>query len=174
MLLESNTIVHSQNPCRGHESLHNIKLSMPWCLESLQQVDDICILLAIRPERAENPAVQVWPGLQDVDIWDYSRLSLVNTVLSKRKLTWFVDTKRVDGWDDPRMPTVQVSQSLKPAFCFLPKVVSAILSTNPWEQPEVRCCQAALKQLGRSFQRSDAPCDICKDGMYFSHLSLSF
>ena len=52
--------------------------------------------------------VQVWPGLQDVDIWDYSRLSLVHTVLSKRKLTWFVDTKRVDGWDDPRMPTVQV------------------------------------------------------------------
>jgi len=52
---------------------------------------------------------QVWPGLQDVDIWDYSRLSLVNTVLSKRKLTWFVETKKVDGWDDPRMPSVQVS-----------------------------------------------------------------
>ncbi len=52
--------------------------------------------------------LQVWPGLRDVDIWDYSRLSLVNTVLSKRKLTWFVETKKVDGWDDPRMPTVQV------------------------------------------------------------------
>lgn len=51
----------------------------------------------------------MWPGLQDVDIWDYSRLSLVNTVLSKRKLTWFVETKKVDGWADPRMPTVQVS-----------------------------------------------------------------
>ena len=51
----------------------------------------------------------MWPGLQDVDIWDYSRLSLVNTVLSKRKLSWFVETKKVDGWDDPRMPTVQVS-----------------------------------------------------------------
>ena len=47
LLLESNTIVHSQNPCRWHESLHNIKLSMPQCLESLQQVDDIFILLAI-------------------------------------------------------------------------------------------------------------------------------
>ena len=51
---------------------------------------------------------QVWPGLPDVYIWDYSRLALVNTVLSKRKLTWFVESKHVDGWDDPRMPTVQV------------------------------------------------------------------
>ena len=52
--------------------------------------------------------LQVWPGLPHVQMWDYSRLNFVNTVLSKRKLTWFVDNGIVDGWNDARMPTVQV------------------------------------------------------------------
>lgn len=50
---------------------------------------------------------QVWPELPDVVIWDYARLSFMYTVLSKRKLTWFVEEGIVTGWDDPRMPTVQ-------------------------------------------------------------------
>lgn len=49
----------------------------------------------------------VWPGLPQVVIWDYARLAFIFTVLSKRKLTWFVEHGLVDGWDDPRMPTVQ-------------------------------------------------------------------
>ena len=56
----------------------------------------------------------VWPGLPWVHIWDYSRLSFINTVLSKRKLTWFVQTGLVDGWTDPRMPTVQVDRTTCP------------------------------------------------------------
>uniref|UniRef100_A0A2H1WFZ5 Bifunctional glutamate/proline--tRNA ligase n=2 Tax=Spodoptera frugiperda TaxID=7108 RepID=A0A2H1WFZ5_SPOFR len=46
-------------------------------------------------------------GIRKPYIWEYSRLSMTNTVLSKRKLTWFVNEGLVDGWDDPRMPTVR-------------------------------------------------------------------
>ena len=46
-------------------------------------------------------------GMRKPYVVSYSRLNLQNTVLSKRKLTWFVDEKFVDGWDDPRMPTVR-------------------------------------------------------------------
>ncbi|CAH8583904.1 unnamed protein product [Heterobilharzia americana] len=45
-------------------------------------------------------------GIRCPMVIDYSRLALQNTVLSKRKLTWFVEEGIVDGWDDPRMPTV--------------------------------------------------------------------
>lgn len=31
-------------------------------------------------------------------VWSYSRLNMTNTVLSKRKLTWFVEQGLVDGW----------------------------------------------------------------------------
>uniref|UniRef100_A0A671QTA9 Bifunctional glutamate/proline--tRNA ligase n=1 Tax=Sinocyclocheilus anshuiensis TaxID=1608454 RepID=A0A671QTA9_9TELE len=46
-------------------------------------------------------------GLRKPYIWEYARLNLNNTLLSKRKLTWFVNQGYVDGWDDPRFPTVR-------------------------------------------------------------------
>jgi glutaminyl-tRNA synthetase len=38
--------------------------------------------------------------------YEFSRLNLEYTVLSKRKLIQLVEEKFVEGWDDPRMPTI--------------------------------------------------------------------
>jgi len=38
--------------------------------------------------------------------YEFARLNLTYVVLSKRKLIQLVEEKHVDGWDDPRMPTL--------------------------------------------------------------------
>ena len=38
--------------------------------------------------------------------YEFNRLNLTYVVMSKRKLIQMVDEKHVDGWDDPRMPTL--------------------------------------------------------------------
>ncbi|KAF4027816.1 tRNA synthetases class I (E and Q) anti-codon binding domain [Phytophthora infestans] len=45
--------------------------------------------------------------LRKVIIQGFARMNFVYSVLSKRKLQWFVDNGHVESWRDPRFPTVQ-------------------------------------------------------------------
>uniref|UniRef100_A0A5B7BD11 glutamate--tRNA ligase n=1 Tax=Davidia involucrata TaxID=16924 RepID=A0A5B7BD11_DAVIN len=56
---------------------------------------------------AQYHRIQEDMGVRKVHIYEFSRLNLVYTLLSKRKLLWFVQNGKVEGWDDPRFPTVQ-------------------------------------------------------------------
>ena len=62
-------------------------------------------------EYADRIAMFKWVlqacNLPEIEIYEYSRLNMIHTVLSKRNLKWFVETGLVDGWTDPRFPTVQ-------------------------------------------------------------------
>jgi len=46
-------------------------------------------------------------GVRHVYIQEFARLNFTYTVMSKRKLRKLVEMKEVDGWTDPRFPTVR-------------------------------------------------------------------
>ncbi|WP_295794760.1 glutamine--tRNA ligase/YqeY domain fusion protein [Mucilaginibacter sp.] len=46
--------------------------------------------------------LEIFPSKQ----YEFARLNLNYTVMSKRKLLQLVEEKYVEGWDDPRMPTI--------------------------------------------------------------------
>ncbi len=62
-------------------------------------------------EFQDNRALYDWV-LDNISIdchprqYEFSRLNLEYTVMSKRKLAALVSEKLVEGWDDPRMPTI--------------------------------------------------------------------
>ncbi len=76
-------------------------------VDSLEGVTHSLRTIEYRDRNALYEWVQKVLGLRTCQIYDFSKLQLVSTVLSKRKLKWFVEEGHVDGWDDPRFPTVQ-------------------------------------------------------------------
>lgn len=112
-------------------SLWKIYPTYDFCAPYLDSAEGVTHALRTNEYRDRNPQyhwIQNALGVRPVEIWDFSRLSFVRTVLSKRKLVKFVDENIVWGWDDPRMPTVR---GIRRMGCTIPALREFILKQGP-------------------------------------------
>jgi glutaminyl-tRNA synthetase len=74
--------------------------------DSIEQVTHSVCTLEFIPHRALYDwfieKLEIFPSRQ----YEFSRLNLTYTIMSKRKLLQLVNEKHVTSWDDPRMPTI--------------------------------------------------------------------
>ncbi|KAL7610219.1 hypothetical protein Lser_V15G14393 [Lactuca serriola] len=100
------------NPIPHHRvgSKYKIYPTYDFACPFVDSIEGITHMLRSNEYHDRNPQysrIQEDMGLRKVHIYEFSRVNMVYTVLSKRKLLWFVENNKVDGWDDARFPTVQ-------------------------------------------------------------------
>ncbi|MBA4144918.1 MAG: glutamine--tRNA ligase [Cytophaga sp.] len=96
---------------------HHHRTGDTWCIypmydfahgqsDSIENITHSICTLEFVPHRALYDwfieKLNIYPSHQ----YEFARLNMTYTVMSKRKLLKLVSEKYVDGWDDPRMPTI--------------------------------------------------------------------
>ncbi|RPD51764.1 glutamine--tRNA ligase/YqeY domain fusion protein [Paracnuella aquatica] len=96
---------------------HHHRTGDQWCIypmydfahgqsDSIEEVTHSICTLEFVPHRELYDwfieKLEIFPSHQ----YEFARRNLTYTVMSKRKLLQLVAEKHVDGWDDPRMPTI--------------------------------------------------------------------
>ncbi|XP_002526992.2 glutamine--tRNA ligase [Ricinus communis] len=75
-------------------------------VDSLENITHSLCTLEFETRRASYYWLLHALGVYQPYVWEYSRLNVANTVMSKRKLNFLVTKNYVDGWDDPRLMTL--------------------------------------------------------------------
>jgi len=114
----ANPNMHMRDPLLYRiKHAHHHRTGNAWCIypmydfahgqsDSIEKITHSVCTLEFIPHRdlynwlIEN--IGIFPSKQ----YEFARLNLTYTVMSKRKLLELVNDKVVDGWDDPRMPTI--------------------------------------------------------------------
>lgn len=114
----SHVNMHMRDPLMYRiKHAHHHRTANNWCIypmydfahgqsDAIENITHSICTLEFIPHRAlydwfiEN--LEIYPSRQ----YEFARLNLTYTVMSKRKLLQLVNEKHVSGWDDPRMPTL--------------------------------------------------------------------
>ncbi|MFC6103254.1 glutamine--tRNA ligase/YqeY domain fusion protein [Olivibacter domesticus] len=114
----ANPNMHMRDPLLYRiKHAHHHRTGDKWCIypmydfahgqsDSIEKITHSVCTLEFIPHRTlydwliEN--IGIFPSKQ----YEFARLNMTYTVMSKRRLLQLVNEKYVEGWDDPRMPTI--------------------------------------------------------------------
>ncbi|WP_134087685.1 glutamine--tRNA ligase/YqeY domain fusion protein [Olivibacter sp. XZL3] len=96
---------------------HHHRTGDAWCIypmydfahgqsDSIERVTHSICTLEFVPHRALYDWLIEHIGIFPSKQYEFARLNMTYTVMSKRRLLQLVNEKHVEGWDDPRMPTI--------------------------------------------------------------------
>lgn len=96
---------------------HHHRTGNAWCIypmydfahgqsDSIERVTHSICTLEFVPHRPLYDWLIEHIGIFPSKQYEFARLNMTYTVMSKRRLLQLVNEKHVEGWDDPRMPTI--------------------------------------------------------------------